>query len=33
MSTINQIQVGETTYDVGVNLSNVSGINISSPSS
>ena len=33
MSTINQIQVGETTYDVGVNLSNVSGINVSSPSS
>lgn len=33
MSTINQIQVGETTYDVGVNLSNVSGVNISSPSS
>lgn len=32
MSKINQIQVGETTYDIGVSLENVSGVTVSNPS-
>lgn len=32
MSKINQIQVGNTTYDIGVSLENVSGVTVSNPS-
>ena len=32
MSKINQIQVDNTTYDIGVSLTNVSGVTISNPS-
>lgn len=32
MSKINQIQVGTTTYDIGVSLENVSGVTVSNPS-